>query len=130
MPGWLARLRRRAGALKAELAVMFHAARDPRTPPAARWLVVFALAYALSPIDLIPDFIPVLGLLDDLVLLPLLLALALRMIPAEVLADTRAHLARQAAQRLPPSRTGAVMIFMIWLTLALLAGAWAYDLLG
>lgn len=76
------RLKHEAGALQA-------AARDPRTPRLARWIALGTLAYAVSPIDLIPDFIPVLGQLDDLVLVPLGLWLAVRLIPAYVLREYR-----------------------------------------
>lgn len=75
--------------LKAESKVLYLAARDPRTPWYAKLLVVGIVAYALSPIDLVPDFIPVLGLLDDLVLLPLGLLLALKLVPRVVLEDSR-----------------------------------------
>ena len=84
---WAKILKREGGALKA-------AALDPRTPRLARWIALGTLAYALSPVDLIPDFIPVLGQLDDLLLVPLGLWLALRLIPAAVLAEHRqAHAA-------------------------------------
>ena len=86
----LKRLRRWARSLKAETMVLYFAVRDPRTPLAARLVAAAVVAYALSPIDLIPDFIPVLGLLDDALILPLGIALALRLVPAPVLADARA----------------------------------------
>ena len=89
MRGWLARLKAKARQLKSELFVLYIAARDPRTPPAARWLIAAALAYALSPIDLIPDFIPVLGWFDELLLLPLLLSVAIRLIPPDIIEDCR-----------------------------------------
>src|SRR5689334_4591237 len=79
----------RAKQLKTEIHALLIAYRDPRTPWAARLWVLLVTAYALSPIDLIPDFIPVLGYLDDLLLLPLGIALAIRLIPAEVMADAR-----------------------------------------
>ncbi len=104
----------RVKALKQEVVAIAIAARDPRTPPAVRLLIFAIVAYAVSPIDLIPDFIPVLGLLDDLVLLPFALMLAVRLIPAEVLLESRAR----AAGRLPPSRAAAVVIVLIWLALA------------
>lgn len=75
--------------LRDELATLRRAAADPRTPRLARWLVVGALAYALSPIDLIPDFVPLLGHLDDVLVVPLALWLAIRLIPNEVLAEHR-----------------------------------------
>src|SRR5687768_15685461 len=82
-------LRRWAKALKQQTLVVYYVARDRRTPWLARGLALGVAAYALSPIDLIPDFIPVLGYLDDLVLVPLGVMLVLRMVPEEVLADAR-----------------------------------------
>lgn len=82
-------LKRRARRLEAELTVLHHAYRDPRTPLASKAAMALVLAYALSPIDLIPDFIPVLGYLDDLLLLPLGIALALRLVPRHVLEEHR-----------------------------------------
>lgn len=84
-----ARITSYARALKREAGALRAAAMDPRTPRLARWVAMGTLAYALSPIDLIPDFIPVLGQLDDLVLVPLGLWLAVRLIPADVLAEHR-----------------------------------------
>lgn len=92
-PGLIARVKSRAKALKREGETLLAAARDARTPPLARWVALVTLAYALSPIDLIPDFIPILGQLDDLVLVPLGFWLALRLIPPEVLAKHRARAA-------------------------------------
>ena len=82
--------KRWARQLKREIEALMLAARDPRTPWYAKWLVAGVVAYALSPIDLIPDFIPVLGQLDDLILVPLGIAIAIRLIPTEVLAECRA----------------------------------------
>lgn len=85
----LSRLRRRAKRLKRQVWAMFLALKGPGTPLLAKAVIVCAVAYAISPIDLIPDFIPILGQLDDLVILPLLIALALRMIPSDVAARCR-----------------------------------------
>lgn len=85
----MSRLRQWAAAAKREAAVLRLAARDPRVPRRAKWLAVAALAYLASPIDLIPDFIPVLGQLDDLIIVPGLLWLALRQIDRAVLAELR-----------------------------------------
>lgn len=112
-------LRARARILKRETVALALAYRDPRTPWYARVCVAVIVAYALSPIDLIPDFIPVLGYLDDLILLPLGIALALRLIPTVVLDDCRAR-AEELAQR-PTSRWGAVLVVTIWLVLAVFA---------
>jgi uncharacterized membrane protein YkvA (DUF1232 family) len=87
----IARLRRRAGELQRETYALYLAARDPRTPWSARLVAGCVVAYAFSPLDLIPDFVPALGYLDDLVLVPLGVALALRLIPPAVMADCRAR---------------------------------------
>lgn len=103
---------------------LYFAARDPRTPLVAKVLAAALVAYALSPIDLIPDFIPVIGLLDDLVLLPLGIALVLRLIPADAMADGRAR--AEAALELPRNTRAAAIIVLTWLALAALLGFWAY----
>ncbi len=121
------RLRDRVLALKRETLALYYAARDPRTPWLAKLVVGLVVAYALSPIDLIPDFIPVLGYLDDLLLLPLGIWLAIRLLPAEVLAECRAR-AAQALER-PQSRAAAVAIVAIWIALSVLAGWWLAKLL-
>lgn len=107
LQGW----RERAKALTREVAALALAARDPRTPWAARLLVLAIVAYAVSPIDLIPDFIPVLGMLDDIILLPAAIIVAIRMIPSEVMADARA---RSDQLSLTPSRTAAVVMVLLW----------------
>ena len=86
-----ARLKAWASELRQETAALALAARDPRTPKAAKWLAAGSLAYAISPIDLIPDFIPVLGQLDDLLLVPAGLWLARRMIPKDLMEEFRAR---------------------------------------
>lgn len=123
---WLARAQAQARSITSELHVLYRAARDPRTPRAARWLIVAALAYALSPIDLIPDFIPILGMLDELILLPAVFALALRLIPPEVTADCRRQLAATQIVGLPHSRAGGVAVVALWLLLLTLGGIWTY----
>jgi len=115
-------LRHRAHALKRETHALYLAARDPRTPWHAKLVVAVVVAYALSPIDLIPDFIPVLGYLDDLILLPLGIFLALRLIPAAVLAEAR-DAAQQARGNLAKSRVAAIVIILVWLTAAMVVGA-------
>ncbi len=87
----LAELKQRARHLKSETFALYLAARDPRTPWYAKLLVAGIVAYAFSPIDLIPDFVPVLGYLDDLILIPLGIALAIKMVPHSVLAECRAR---------------------------------------
>ena len=125
--GWLDGLRQRARALKAETYVLYLAARHPGTPWHAKLLVAGIVAYAFSPIDLIPDFIPVLGLLDDLVLIPLGIWLAIRLVPADVLAECRA---RAQERRKLVSRAAGAVIVAIWLALAGLGLWWAWRLWG
>jgi len=93
-------------------------ARDPRTPRHARALGLFIAAYALSPIDLIPDFIPILGLLDDAVLIPAGIWLFVKMVPPELFQEHRAT-AEAAAER-PGSAWGAVVVIVLWILAALL----------
>ena len=111
--GWLAALRLRARQLKQHTLTVYFAARDPRTPWPVRLLALAVAAYALSPIDLIPDFIPVLGLLDDIVIVPLGLALVVRWTPPDVLASAREQAGRMAER--PVSRAAAVAIALLWL---------------
>jgi len=117
-------IRRWARALKRETLVAWFAARDPRTPWFARALAFVVAAYALSPVDLIPDFIPVLGLLDDLLLVPLGLWVVLRLVPDVVKADARER--AQAMANRPASRGMAVAIVMLWLLAAALVVAWLW----
>ena len=109
-------LSERIGDLGRRLAVEAHAAwlaaRDPRVPMLARALAVAVAAYALSPIDLIPDFIPVLGWLDDLVIVPLGLLAVRRLVPAQLWRALRAT--AEAASERPSSRTGMVFILLLW----------------
>jgi uncharacterized membrane protein YkvA (DUF1232 family) len=113
--------KRRARQLKAETYALFLAYRDRRTPWYARIFVACVVAYAFSPIDLIPDFIPVLGYLDDLILIPLGIALALKMIPPQVMADSRVKAQDLLGQDRPRSWIAAAAIVTIWLALAVLA---------
>jgi len=112
----------RAQALKKEILALVIAYHDPRTPWFAKAWALIVAAYALSPIDLIPDFIPVLGYLDDLVLLPVGIALALKMIPAEVMSEARSTAAQADGETL--GKAGAIIIALIWLTLLGLALSW------
>ena len=111
----LTRLRARVRALEADTYALYLAARDPRVPWPAKAVAAITVAYALSPIDLIPDFIPVIGHLDDLVLVPLGLALAIRLIPPPILAEHRAEAARRFAHGGPRSRVGIVLVAVVWL---------------
>ena len=111
----MSRLRQHARTLKVETLALYLVARDPRVPWYARWFVAAVVAYALSPIDLIPDFIPVLGYLDDLIIVPLGIMLALRMVPAGILDECRARARAEFAAGRPTSRTAMLAIVGIWL---------------
>lgn len=111
----IAKLKRRSHALKGETLAILIAARDPRLPWYVKAFLGLLLAYSFSPIDLIPDFVPVLGYLDDLILVPLGVYLALRMIPTEIMADSRRLAGEQLRQGKPISRLGAGMVIAIWL---------------
>jgi uncharacterized membrane protein YkvA (DUF1232 family) len=115
----IARLKHWAKALKRDVLVLWLAARDPRVPLNAKLLAGAVAAYALSPIDLIPDFIPVLGYLDDLLLVPAGIWLALRLIPAALTAELRAS-ATSLADR-PVSRAGAAVVMTVWLAALVLS---------
>lgn len=121
------RLRRWARHLKHQALVVYFVARDPRLPWPVRALALLVAAYALSPIDLVPDFIPVLGLLDDLLLVPLGVALVIRLAPAAVVADARLRAAGTAER--PVSRGMAVAIVAVWAVAIALLVAWALPLL-
>jgi uncharacterized membrane protein YkvA (DUF1232 family) len=114
-------LKKRARRLKAELYALYLAYRDPRVPWYARLFAAGVLAYAISPIDLIPDFIPVLGYLDDLILVPLGIMLALRMIPPEVMTECRERAKEISREGRPTNWVAAGVIIGIWLLVAALS---------
>ena len=122
------RLRHRARLIKRDTYALYLACQDPRTPWYAKVFAGGVVAYALSPIDLIPDFIPVLGYLDDLILVPLGIALAVKMIPGPVLVDCRA--AAQIATEKPTNRIAAATIIAIWFVAAGLLVWVAYQALA
>lgn len=108
-------LRRWAAAIKVDVIALWLAARDPRVPWLAKLVAGMIAAYALSPVDLIPDFIPVLGYLDDLIIVPLGVLLAVRLIPADVMRELRTEAARRVK---PMSRLGLIMVVSVWLLAA------------
>ena len=119
----IARLRRWARVIKRDVLALYLATRDPRVPWYAKAMAACVAAYVLSPIDLIPDFIPVLGYLDDLILLPLGILLAVRLVPPAIMAELRAEAdARHAAR--PVSWTGAAAIGVVWAVSLLAAAYW------
>jgi uncharacterized membrane protein YkvA (DUF1232 family) len=109
-----------AGQLKIEVYAIYVAYRDPRVPWVARVFAACVVAYAFSPLDLIPDPIPILGYVDDLILIPLGIKLALSMIPAEVMAESREKAREIMRQGKPVNRAVAAVIVVIWLLLAAL----------
>jgi uncharacterized membrane protein YkvA (DUF1232 family) len=120
-------LKQLARNLMAEALALYFAARDPRTPWYARLLAAGIAAYAFSPIDLIPDFIPVLGYLDDLILIPMGIALAVRLVPRSVLAECRIRAQETIQNGKPVSRVAGVVIVVIWLVLGTLFIMWVYK---
>jgi uncharacterized membrane protein YkvA (DUF1232 family) len=123
--GWL---KRWARGFKEQTLIVWFAARDPRTPWIVRLLALAVAAYAVSPIDLIPDFIPFIGYLDDLIILPLAIALIVRLVPEDVLLEARTKAA--AMTRRPTSRAAMVIIVLIWLVLLALVARWVVGMVG
>ena len=121
-------LKTQARQLRQHTLTVYFVARDPRTPIIVRGLAVCVAAYALSPIDLIPDFIPVIGLLDDLLLIPLGLALVIRLTPPEVIKSARAQ-AQQAASK-PVRYMAAAFFVAVWLALGFFAVRWGVSVAG
>lgn len=124
----MSRLRDRARAVKRDVHALYLASRDPRVPWYAKAAAIVVAGYALSPIDLIPDFVPVLGYLDDVLLVPLGIWLALRLVPPALMAEHRAA-AALAAER-PRDRTAARIIVGIWIATAAVGGWLAYRWLA
>jgi len=114
--------------IKIEIYALYLAYRDPRVPWYAKALVAVVVGYAFSPIDLIPDFIPVLGYLDDLILLPLGVAIALKMIPEEVISDCRKRSKEVLSQEKPVNWMAAIVIISIWLILIVMTMVWVVRL--
>ena len=120
------RLKKWARYVKRDVLALYLAARDPRVPWYAKALAALVAAYALSPIDIIPDFIPVLGYLDDLILLPLGIAAVVRLIPDEVMADLRTQAEERILTR-PRSWVGASVVVLLWVVVAALLVRWIYK---
>ena len=114
-----------ARAIRRDVVAVWIAARDPRVPWYAKALALAVAAYALSPIDLIPDFIPVLGYLDDLIIVPLGILLVIKLVPAELMAEFRAEAARREGA--PRSTVAAVVIVLTWIAAAGLLLWWLWP---
>lgn len=122
------RLRGWARQIKRDVHALYLAAGDPRVPWYAKAAAIAVAAYALSPLDLIPDFIPVLGYLDDFLIVPLGILLAVRLVPADLMAEFRAAAANAAGERLL-ARWGTAIVVVLWIVGALGAAAWTWSLL-
>jgi uncharacterized membrane protein YkvA (DUF1232 family) len=126
MPSFLDRWKSAAQKLKTEVYALYLAYKDPRTPWYAKVFTALVVGYAFSPIDLIPDPIPIIGYLDDLVLVPLGAYLAMKMIPAQVMDEARERARQTMAQGKPVNKVAAVVIVVIWIGLAILVGVLVY----
>jgi len=124
LDSWKARTKQ----LKTEVYALYLAYKDTRTPWYARVFAAVVVGYAFSPIDLIPDPIPILGYLDDLVLIPLGIYLAVKMIPPLVMEESRVKAREVVAQGKPVNKVAAAIIVLIWIGLAALAGVIVYRL--
>ena len=126
MESFIEQWKRRAQQLKLEVYALYIAYKDQRTPWYAKVFAAVVVGYAFSPIDLIPDPIPVIGYLDDLVLIPLGAYLAVKMIPAEVMDESREKAKEMLAQGKPVNKLAAVIIVFIWIILAVVMGVVVY----
>lgn len=111
----IGKLKEKVRVLKSELSILAVAYKDKRTPVLAKLLLGLTIGYMLSPIDLIPDFIPILGLLDDLIIVPLLIKLSISLIPKEVIVDAKKQILATTPQRKKSNWIGAVIIIAIWI---------------
>lgn len=122
----MARIKVWARGIKRDVIALWLAARDPRVPWYAKVLASVVAAYALSPIDLIPDFIPILGYLDDLLIVPLGILIAVKLIPDDIMADLRM---RALEQRRPTSKAGLAVVLAMWLGAMIIAVRLIWPLL-
>lgn len=120
----LIKLKKWADKLKIETYALYLAVGDPRTPRFAKLIVAIVVAYALSPIDLIPDFIPVLGYIDDLILLPLGIALAIKLLPASVLSDCRKNAQKNRDPKKPVNWVAGAVVIILWIATAIFCFIW------
>lgn len=126
-PVWLEKWKEKAEQLEREIRALWVAYQDRRTPWYARLVSAMVVGYAVSPIDLIPDFIPVIGCLDDLIIVPAGIALALRLIPTEVMADARNKAREQMASKEPINWWVTGAIILVWLVVIGWVGWWLYS---
>jgi len=128
-PSAFARARHWARRIKRDTCALYLAVRDPRTPWYAKLVAACVVAYAFSPIDLIPDFIPILGYLDDVIIVPLGIMLALNLIPPAVMAECRAAADANRPSSKPRNYIGATAVVAIWLLTAALSIQWIMRIL-
>jgi uncharacterized membrane protein YkvA (DUF1232 family) len=126
IPMWN-RLKAWARRMKRDALALYLARQDPRVPRLAKAMAIATAAYAFSPIDLIPDFIPVLGYLDELIILPLFIYATIRLIPPDIMVELRARADQHLSENRPRSLTGAVAIILIWLCIAALVVWWLIE---
>lgn len=124
----ITKLKQYARYLKSEIFVLYHAVRDPRTPWYVKLLGVIVVAYAFSPIDLIPDFIPIIGYLDDLVLLPLGIAITIKLIPDLVLIDCRMRAQVSFLKEKPVNWAAGAVIIILWLIAIIYCSLWVNEI--
>lgn len=122
-----ARLKKWASAMKRDVLALYLAGRDPRVPWYAKAMALTTAAYAFSPIDLIPDFIPVLGYVDELFILPLFIWICVKLVPVDVMSDLRGEADRRLSDGRPRSIAGAAIIGLIWLSIAAVAVRWIAE---
>jgi uncharacterized membrane protein YkvA (DUF1232 family) len=125
--GILKRFKERARALRSDICTLYLAAQHPKTPWHAKLFMAAIVAYAFSPIDLVPDFVPILGYLDELILLPIGISIALKMIPPDIVMDCRARADQSSPDVQRAGRIAAVVIVTFWIALAVLGGVWFYG---
>ena len=123
------KLKTKAKQLKGETYTLFLAYQHPATPWFAKVFVAVVVAYAFSPIDLIPDFIPILGYLDDLILVPLGITVAFKMVPQEALTAARKQVKQELKDEIPTPWIAAVIIILIWVAFAIMMVYWLLRLL-
>jgi uncharacterized membrane protein YkvA (DUF1232 family) len=128
MAGLSEHMRIWARAIRRDVVALYFAGRDARTPALAKFVALAVAVYALSPIDLIPDFIPVLGQLDDIIIVPLGILLAIRLIPAPLMAEMRAR--AESAGRIKGHWSGPALIIALWIIVATLAVIWIFGSLN
>jgi len=121
----LEKLKIKAKNLKTEIIVLYYAYRHPRMPVLPKIIILFTVGYALSPIDLIPDFIPILGYLDDLLILPVLITLSIKLIPHEIMEESRKKAENKPFQ-LKKNWFFAIVFVLIWITVLMSIVVYGY----